>query len=230
MIDSALTDRQQNFIKFMKINDLSFMMVADKAGVPYSTLKSFATKPGQSMLGKNEQKLAAAFGITTEDIFVNPTELESREIETATPPLSKRVNDSVSIPEYDIKLSAGGGFIVDREVVKSKWSFGADYITGELRLNPASLSMVEITGDSMYPTLHSGDRVLVNHEDQNVFREGVFAVWNGYATVAKRVEFVAGSSPPRLVLISDNKSHNQYEVYAADINVVGRIVWFARRM
>ena len=229
MNPNPYTPRQLAFEKWRTINGLTFMQIADRSGVPYSSLKSFATNPGQGMIDRNIDKIAQAFATTAEEIFITPGLLGDGEAmeERAT---SVARDGVVEIPEYDIKLSAGGGYLVDREDIKAKWSFGRGYITGELRLNPATLSMVEIVGDSMTPTLYPGDRVLVNHEDTNVYREGVFAVWNGYATVAKRVEVMLGSAPPRLMLISDNKSHNQYEVGADEINVIGRIVWFARRM
>ena len=229
MTESSFTPRQLAFEKWRTMNGLTFMQVADKSGIPYSSLKSFTSKPGQGMIDRNVDKIASAFGVSAEDIFIHPA-LIGEDDGSGNRLMSVAKDSVVEIPEYDIKLSAGGGYIVDREDVKAKWSFGRDYISGELRLNPSTLSMVEIVGDSMSPTLFSGDRVLVNHDDTNVYREGIFAVWNGYATVAKRVEVMTGSLPPRLMLISDNTSHNQYEVSPDEIHVIGRIVWFARRM
>jgi phage repressor protein C with HTH and peptisase S24 domain len=48
--------------------------------------------------------------------------------------------------------------------------------------------------------------------------------------VVKRVERVPASDPPEIVLISDNKNHNQYRVPAEMVRVIGRVVWFARRI
>ncbi len=230
MTDDALTTRQRNFIKFMKINDLSFVELSDKTGIPYSTLKSFTSKPGQSMLGKNEQKLAAAFEISSEDIFVNPIQLEQAGLrEVADLPKSQKRDGVVQIPEFDIKLSAGGGYFVDQEDVKAQWAFAESYIN-ELRVDPASLTIAEVFGDSMEPTLFGGDRVLINHGDKNAFREGVFAIWNGYATVVKRIQVIDNHRPIKLQLRSDNPAHSPLDYLPDEVNVIGRVVWFARRL
>lgn len=138
--------------------------------------------------------------------------------------------DLVTVNEYDVRLSAGGGALFEAENVKGVWQFSRSYIEGELRLNPASLGVVEVQGDSMVPTLHSGDRVLVDHSDRNAALPGIYAIWDSNATVVKRLERVPASAPLMLVLISDNKNHNQYTVPADLVNVIGRVVWFARRI
>lgn len=139
-------------------------------------------------------------------------------------------NELVTVPEYDVRLSAGGGALVERENQSGVWQFSRRYLVDELRLSPANLAIVEVQGDSMYPTLLPGDRVLIDHSDRNPALPGIYAIWDSHATVVKRVERVPASNPPKLVLISDNKSHNQYTVPADQVNVIGRVVWFARRL
>lgn len=138
--------------------------------------------------------------------------------------------DLVTVNEYDVRLSAGPGALFEAENVKGVWQFSRSYIVDELRLNPSRLGVVEVHGDSMSPTLKTGDRVLVDYSDNNVALPGIYAIWDSNATVVKRVEKVPASDPLMLVLISDNKNHNQYTVPAEMVNVVGRVVWFARRM
>ena len=48
--------------------------------------------------------------------------------------------------------------------------------------------------------------------------------------VAKRLEHVPMSDPPRLRIISDNPRYTPYECTAEEVNVVGRIRWFAREL
>lgn len=136
----------------------------------------------------------------------------------------------VSIPEYDVRLSAGGGHLIDTENVKDVWQFSRRYLVDELRLSPSSLAVVEVEGDSMEPTLRSGDRVLVDHSDRNPAKPGIYAIFDSNATVVKRLEKIPASDPPKVVLISDNPHHSRYEVPAELVNVIGRVVWFARRL
>lgn len=139
-------------------------------------------------------------------------------------------SDLIVVPEYDVRLSAGGGSLIEAENQSGVWQFSRRYLVEELRLAPANLAIVEVQGDSMEPTLRTGDRVLIDHSDRNPARPGVYAIWDSNATVVKRLERIPASDPPMVVLISDNKNHNAYTVPAELVNVIGRVVWFARRL
>lgn len=99
-----------------------------------------------------------------------------------------------------------------------------------MRLAHADLAIIEIVGDSMAPTLASGDRVLIDRADKRL--PGVFVIWDGDGLIAKRVERVPGraGSPARLRITSDNKLHNDHEVEAEWVRIVGRVVGLIRRL
>jgi phage repressor protein C with HTH and peptisase S24 domain len=133
-----------------------------------------------------------------------------------------------SVPEYGVHASAGGGAVVSNENVVSNWPFPEDYLASELRLGQTRLAIIEVRGDSMEPTLSSGDRILVNLSDQQISQPGIFVLFDGDGTVIKRVEKVPGKAVA--VLISDNSLHTRYEVPLSDISVAGRVVWRAGRV
>lgn len=137
---------------------------------------------------------------------------------------------TVEIPEYDVRASMGDGFAVDRENIKDQWTFSRRYLVDELRLTLRNLVVIEVVGDSMEPTLRSGDRVLVDMGDRRISNPGIFVLWDGDGTVAKRLELVPNSKPQKLMRISDNPQHGRYEVLAEETVIIGRIVWFARRL
>lgn len=135
----------------------------------------------------------------------------------------------VTIPEYDVRASAGGGFQIDEETKRDVWPFSRRYIVEELRLQASNLVILEVIGDSMEPTLRSGDRVLINMGDKRVSQPGLFVLWDGDGTVVKRLEIVPNSKPAKFMRISDNSLHKAYEVLAEETMIVGRVVWYARR-
>lgn len=137
--------------------------------------------------------------------------------------------ERIAIPEYDVRASAGPGAIADVENIRDRWSFSRDYLSS-IGVLGHELAVIEVIGDSMSDTLHSGDRILVDMSDRNPARPGVFVLWDSDATVVKRLEKIPASDPATLVLISDNPNHRTYEVPAEMVNVVGRVVWFARRL
>ena len=82
----------------------------------------------------------------------------------------------------------------------------------------------------MLPTLEDGDTVLVDMNQRTPTPPGVFVLHDGMGLVAKRLEHVPMSDPPRLRIISDNPHYAPYECMAEEVNVVGRIRWFAREL
>ena len=136
----------------------------------------------------------------------------------------------VSIPEYDVRLSAGGGFIVDEETTRRHWPLPRFLVVDRLGLQPSQATVQEVIGDSMEPTLSTGDYVLIDLSDQRLGLPGIFAVWDGDALVCKRLERVPGSEPSEVRLKSDNPLHGEYRVPEDRVRVIGRVRWVTRRM
>ena len=69
---------------------------------------------------------------------------------------------------------------------------------------PDDLTIITVRGDSMEPLLTEGDRLFVDTARQLPTTGELCALWDGSGLVVKRVEFVQGSEPPLLRLISAN--------------------------
>lgn len=136
----------------------------------------------------------------------------------------------VEVPEYDVRLSAGGGFVVDEETTRRLWPMPRWLLQDYLNVPIGHITMQEVIGDSMSPTLESGDYVLIDLTDKRLGLPGVFAIWDGDALVCKRVERIPGADPVQVKLKSDNPLHSEYVVLADRVNIVGRVRWFTRRM
>lgn len=68
-----LRERYQNFLAWMAANGLNPNRVAERAGMSYTTIKSYVDKDGAaSMRGDNEARIAASFGLPVEAIFGAP--------------------------------------------------------------------------------------------------------------------------------------------------------------
>jgi phage repressor protein C with HTH and peptisase S24 domain len=82
----------------------------------------------------------------------------------------------------------------------------------------------------MEPVLSSGDRILIDVSLTVPVPPGIFVIWDGMGLVAKRIEHVPHSEPPRVVLKSLNPEYDSYERLAEEIRVVGRAVWVSRKL
>jgi phage repressor protein C with HTH and peptisase S24 domain len=82
----------------------------------------------------------------------------------------------------------------------------------------------------MYPLLSSGDRILLDTSQRIPVPPGIFVIWDGMGLVAKRVEHVPNSDPPKVIIKSVNPEYDTYERDAEEVHIIGRVVWTARRL
>jgi phage repressor protein C with HTH and peptisase S24 domain/DNA-binding XRE family transcriptional regulator len=147
------------------------------------------------------------------------------------------------VPEIDVIAGAGiggdaiaeaftddQGNNVSRDMVRAEWGIPSAYAANVLGIRPDRARILEVRGDSMSPTLESGDRAMIDTGDRVPAPDGLFALHNGIGVVVKRLEFIPNSDPPGFKIMSDNPKHSTYERTIEEINVIGRVVWFARKI
>lgn len=127
---------------------------------------------------------------------------------------------------------AGGGRIIDHyaEQFGAPKYYEEDLIRRELRGRPEDFRVIEIDGPSMEPLLHNRDQVLFDTRKTSIIEPGLFVVNDGDGVVCKWVERAHGTDPPRIRLKSENPRFDTYEVDAERARILGRVVWFARRL
>jgi len=151
------------------------------------------------------------------------------------------VRHGFDIAEIDARAGAGLAFEMVLETfipghiaahdpsVKQLWDLPPAYLQ-ELGIKPSTGRIIEIVGDSMEPTLYSGDRILVDLTVTRPSPPGLFVLWDGLGIVAKRVEHIPGSDPVILRILSDNPRHSPYERTAEEIRIIGRVIWLCRKI
>jgi phage repressor protein C with HTH and peptisase S24 domain len=138
----------------------------------------------------------------------------------------------VAIAHATPRPSMGGGAVVteDGDTPGRAYHFRQSWIRSKLKASPAKLRIMHVEGDSMAPTLLSGDAVLVDMTRQLPNPPGIFVLDDGMGLVAKRLEHIPNSDPPAVRVISDNKLYPEYDRTAEEIRIIGRIRWFAREI
>lgn len=146
------------------------------------------------------------------------------------------------ILEIDVRAGLGaGGTTEGREVrhdgdhadpVKSEsWRFPSRFMREEIRAPENRVIILETEGDSMSPTILSGDRVIVDTGHRLPSPDGIYAVRDRYGSiVVKRLQALRRGDPPLIRIISDNKSHDAEDVGADEIAIVGRVLWSLKRL
>lgn len=145
-------------------------------------------------------------------------------------PVSAAEGDIAYIPLLDVRAAAGGGAICELEEIKNLVAFSQDWIRVALKVSPKDLRLIYVDGDSMEPTLHPGDIIVVNIGNHTVIRDGIYVVRVGQALLVKRLQILPGG---KLKVKSDNSE--AYEPFLIDLGkigedvaIIGRVVWGGR--
>jgi phage repressor protein C with HTH and peptisase S24 domain len=187
--------------------------------------------------GKSQRGLARAMGLdpsAVSRIFKGERRLHLNEIEKAKAYLGPFDDENLPQPyivrEINARASAGGGSIVHHEDALATWGFPEAWVRSVLRATPKDLDVLTVDGDSMVSSppraddINPGDRVVINKADRSPSPAGYFLLWDGMGLVAKRIEFIVRSEPPRIRIISNNEKYSPYEVTLEEANIIGRIV------
>jgi phage repressor protein C with HTH and peptisase S24 domain len=97
------------------------------------------------------------------------------------------------------------------------------------RGKPGDFVVVRTRGDSMAPDFEHDDELLCDRRDTNPVQPGPFALWDAEdeAYVIKNVEKLAGG---RFRIFSSNPKYTPVEITREETHIIGRPVWFARRL
>lgn len=142
----------------------------------------------------------------------------------ATPEPLADDNDFVKVNRYDVVVSAGDGLIGDNVEPLAPIAFRAAWMR-ERGLVASSCCVLTVAGDSMLPTLHDGDLLLIDQSTRPIKSMEVYAFIDGAGGAkVKRLE----KTNEHLLVKSDNPAHATAVLAKEDansLNIVGRVVW-----
>jgi len=139
------------------------------------------------------------------------------------------------VPELDTRAGMGGGGVPSREVrkdgkhadpLKSEgWQFPTSFVRDQLHTSSGRLLVLETNGDSMTPTIISGERVVIDTGHKTPTPDGLYAIRDTFENiVVKRLQVLRAARPTRVKIISDNPNHPSEETPLAELEVVGKVL------
>jgi phage repressor protein C with HTH and peptisase S24 domain len=121
-------------------------------------------------------------------------------------------------------MGGGGTGDADREVAMVSRRLVVD----ELRARAADLLLINVRGNSMEPLFRHGDQLLVDRRDTSPTQPGPFALLYDDGYVVKNVAWIEKRT--KLRVSSSNLDFAPEDFDPADVTILGRPVWFARRL
>lgn len=201
----------------LAIGEMSVNGFANRCGVAESTLRKYllGSRPGSDRL----RKIAAAAGVSADWLLTGKGSMHR--------PVSrkpKKEEDVVWIPIYEVYAAAGNGYINQEEGSQEKIALQASWIRQKFHTSPQGLEMIYVRGESMEPTLRSGDVVLLDKKIQEV-SEGIYVLRLEDSVFVKRLHLFPGKV---LEVSSDNAAYKTFEIDLKrppeDFGIIGRVL------
>ena len=138
------------------------------------------------------------------------------------------------VPELETRAGMGGGGVMAREIRKDGkhadplkpegWVFPPTFIREQLHSSAGRLLVLDTFGDSMAPTVMSGDRVVVDTGHKTPTPDGLYAIRDTFENIVVKRLQVVRATKPRVKIISDNPNHAAEEVPLNELEIVGKVL------
>ena len=150
------------------------------------------------------------------------------EVELGGPPPPASSLATIMVPRLKLGASAGPGTLADDGERAGKIGFESKWLRN-LAASPDALSIIQVAGDSMAPTLGDGDDILVDRGDAaDRLRDGIYVIRMDDALMVKRL---AVRPAYRLSVLSDNPAYPGWPDVAYEaVTIIGRVVWAGRKI
>ena len=134
---------------------------------------------------------------------------------------------STLVPVYEV--AASGGAVVEAEEQSHSLAFPPAYLSKLTSSSPKNLSIISVKGDSMEKTLLDDDIVLLDRSKTHLGYDGLFVLRHNDTLHVKRVAL--SPKPGHVTIISDNRDiYPAYEARIEDLEVIGKVLWYGRKV
>jgi phage repressor protein C with HTH and peptisase S24 domain len=130
----------------------------------------------------------------------------------------------VMVSHYKIEYGAGNGVTASEPKGMRTLPFREEWIRKSLQVDPQNLVMVDVSGDSMEPTLNNGEAILVDRSKRELKHDGIYVFQTNSELFVKRI---MRQMDGKILVVSDNKKYESYVLDVTATNVFGRVVWRA---
>ena len=186
-------------------------------------LQQFVRKGSPRRLEERDRhQLAAFFGVPESQLGAPEFH---RQAASGTQGQRRTPASWIDVPRLPLGASAGPGAFPAEEAPVGQLRFSRRWLLQQ-GFEPAVLTVIAVEGDSMEPTLHDGDEILVDCTPRPL-RAGIHVARIDGVLLVKRLEPAAAGY---VRLISDNTAYGRSEYPLSEVEVIGRVVWKGGRI
>jgi phage repressor protein C with HTH and peptisase S24 domain len=136
-------------------------------------------------------------------------------------------SDTVELDQIDLRYGMGGTF-ADGPVEVERRPFSRTWLRSITSTAPRHLFWAIGDGDSMEPTIRSGEIILIDRsQDTPRMDDGIWAVTHSEIGMIKRLRHHPGGA---VELLSDNQLVRPQTAVDGELHVIGRVIAVVRRL
>lgn len=174
--------------------------------------------------------IADALDISLEWLISGRGEMDRQPGSPAPAPAREPIPPEFAlVPYLHVEASAGGGAINHAEETEQMLAFRAEWLHRN-GISPTHAKALTVLGDSMEPTLSSGDVILVDTRVGDVGQPGIYVIRVDDRLLVKRIQPIFGGA---LKLISENPVYSPEDIPADktdQLSIIGLVRWCGRLM
>ncbi|SOB88026.1 Peptidase S24-like [Sphingomonas guangdongensis] len=179
-------------------------------------IQQFIKRGTPKRLDEKDRRLLASYFGVKETVLGGPQEWEKPTLQ--------------QVPVLDVYASAGYGAADFGEARRTSIGFDPRWLRERTKGSADGLSIIQVKGDSMAPTLADGDDVLVDRKDGvSRLRDGIYVLRLDDSLMVKRL--ARQPSGRGISIRSDNPDYPSWQdINPSRIDIVGRVLWFGRTL
>lgn len=214
-LDQLIRDRGDNYASISRLLDRN-----------PAYIQQFIHRGTPVKLDEDDRRILAHYFGVNENMLGGPSAAP-----TANPraPLVVMQDAVFMVPRLAVGASAGPGALDADDALLGQIGFEARWLR-QLTTSPKALSIIQVAGDSMSPTLTDGDDILVDRADgAERIRDGIYVLRVDESLIVKRLAI--NPALRSFTVRSDNPAYPAWPDIDPDtIDVVGRVIWTGRRI
>ena len=217
-----MSDLSSRLKKLLDDKNLSMNAFAKQLGVSQPSISDIVN--GKTRSPKNILEIATALGVDPHWLKTGEGEPDSDFVRVVHLP-DQAAENTVRVEILDIEASAGNGtFLTRTEQGLLAQEFDLDFFRRQFgRTDAKNLKIIAVKGDSMAPTLESGDLLYVDVSENYFSADGLYVFTFDDHTFIKRLQ----KRGREMWAMSDNKEkYEPWQIHTDDpVYIHGRVVF-----
>jgi phage repressor protein C with HTH and peptisase S24 domain len=215
-----------------KAKGKSLRELSTAVGKNEAYLQQFVQKKSPKYLPEEIREKLAELLEVPEDVLRGKRKITKRELSqmTSSDAVEWTLGSETYLPirVFDIRAAAGAGALIEDGEPTSHQFFRHGFLRRLSKAPLEKLNVITVGGDSMEPTLRSGDEVLVDMSETKIIVDGIYILLlDDDRLMVKRcqIDHADGS----LLILSDNPHYKPIKVgKGSNIRALGRVILATR--